>query len=81
MNLLPYAAAETLTLVTGSCQSEEQLQRQPGVSAGCLGTQPDTLSNNALNGTGLLSLITVAVPGTFQQHSGNYAKIYFQHQV
>ena len=35
---------------------------------------PDTLLNNTLNGTGPLSLTTVAVPGAFQQHSGNYPK-------
>lgn len=42
------------------------------LAASCRRT--DTLSNNALKGTGPLSLIIVAVPGNFQQHSGNYPK-------
>lgn len=34
-DLLPHTAAEALTLVPGSCQSQQQLLRQPRVSAGC----------------------------------------------
>lgn len=39
-----------------------------------LQTDHTLLNNDALDGTGLLPMITVAVPGAFQQYSGKYPK-------